>query len=202
VSQRLAQPGERIGVDSKIIEVVDLSRLELEATLSANEASQVRVGQNAELQIEGSKQTITAKVVRINPSVQAGSRSVLAYLGLDNSAGPNALPLRQGLFAQGTLGLNKTPLLAVPLSSIRTDKPEPYVQAIENGRVVHKTVALGARGTAGNEAVAAVQGLAEGAQVIRANIGFLREGTQIRFTAMADAAANSPAVAASSAKAP
>ncbi len=202
VSQRLAQQGERIGVDSKIIEVVDLSRLELEATLSASEASQVHVGQNAELQIEGSKQTITAKVVRINPSVQAGSRSVLAYLGLDNSAGPNALPLRQGLFAQGTLGLNKTPLLAVPLSSIRTDKPEPYVQAIENGRVVHKTVGLGARGTAGNEAVAAVQGLAEGAQVIRANIGYLREGTQIRFTAMADAAASTPAVAASSAKAP
>jgi hypothetical protein len=112
------------------------------------------------------------------------------------------MPLRQGLFAQGTLGLNKTPLLAVPLSSIRTDKPEPYVQAIENARVVHKTVALGARGTAGNEAVAAVQGLAEGAQVIRANIGYLREGTQIRFTAMANAAASTPAVAASSAKAP
>lgn len=53
VSQRLAQPGERVAVDTKIIEVVDLGRLELEATLSAADATKVAVGQSAELQIEG-----------------------------------------------------------------------------------------------------------------------------------------------------
>ena len=196
VSQRLAQRGERVGIDSKIVEVVDLSRLELEASLGANESMDVRVGQSAELQIEGSRQAVQAKVVRINPSAQAGSRSVLVYLGIDNAGGP-ALPLRQGLFAQGTLGTAQALQLAVPVSSVRTDKPAPYVQAVENGQVVHQAVELGARGTSKGEALVAVKGLADGTAVIRGNIGALREGTKIRYTQIAapGPAASAPASA-------
>ena len=181
VSQRLAQSGERLGIDARIIEIIDLSRLELEATLSAADSTQIQVGQSAELQIEGSPKTVAAKVVRINPTAQAGSRSVLAYLSIDN---PNALPLRQGLFAQGTLGTARASLLAVPLASVRTDKPAPYVQAIENSKVVYKTVTLGARGVAQGVNVVAVTGIAENAVVIQANIGSLREGTLVKFTPM------------------
>ena len=194
VAQRLAQPGERVGIDSKIIEVVDLSRLELEASLSAQESMSLRVGQAAELQIEGSRQAVTAKVARINPSAQAGSRSVLVYLSIDN-ADSHALPLRQGLFAQGTLDTARTPLLSVPVSAVRTDKPQPYAQVIENGVVVHKTLELGQRGMAGGEMVVAIQGLDEGAMVIRGDVGALREGTRVRFTSMAPATPALPASA-------
>ena len=182
ISQRLAQPGERVGIDTRIVEIVDLSRLELEATLSAADSSQIQLGQIAELQIEGSPQTVAAKVVRINPSAQAGSRSVLAYLSIDNTKA-GALPLRQGLFAQGTLGTSRSPLLAVPLGSVRTDKPAPYVQAVENGKVVHRTAELGARGSANGQDVVAVKGLADNTVVILGNIGILLEGTPVSFTA-------------------
>ena len=188
VSQRLAQSGERVGVDARIIEIIDVSRLEIEASLSATDSIAVRVGQSAELQIEGNTQPISAQVVRINPSAQAASRSVLAYLSIVNNGTGNDsknLTLRQGLFAQGTLGTTRAALLALPLSSVRTDKPAPYVQAIENNKVVHKTVEPGTRGTAGGEPVVAIKGLSENAQVIRGNIGFLREGTQVRFTQLA-----------------
>ena len=181
VSQRLAQPGERVGIDARIVEIVDLSRLELEATLSAADSTQIQVGQSAELQIEGSPKTVAAKVVRINPSAQAGSRSVLAYLSIDNTK-PDALPLRQGLFAQGTLGTARTSLLAVPLASVRTDKPAPYVQAIENGKVVHRTAELGARGNANGIDVVAIKGVPDNTMVILGNIGALREGTSVKFT--------------------
>jgi len=158
----------------------------MEATLSAADATLVQVGQSAELQIEGSPKTVVAKVARINPSAQAGSRSVLAYLNIVNTGGANgkALPLRQGLFAQGTLGTSRASMLAVPLGSVRTDKPAAYVQAIENGRIVHKPVEVGARGTAGPVDVVAIQGAADGTLVILGNIGSLREGTEVRFTRM------------------
>lgn len=201
VSQRLAQPGERVGIDTKIVEIVDLSRLELEATLSATDSMEVRVGQSAQLQIEGSRQPVTAVVARINPSAQAGSRSVLAYLNIDNpgvTGTPGEAgtpPLRQGLFAQGTLGTARASLLALPVSAVRTDKPAPYVQAVENGVVVHKTVELGARGAAGGDSVVAIKGLEEGALVVRGEIGALREGTKVRFTQLPSAqpAASTPA---------
>jgi multidrug efflux system membrane fusion protein len=189
VSQRLAQPGERVSIDTKIVEIVDLGKLELEATLSAGDSMDVRVGQSAQLQVEGSRQPVAAVVARINPSAQAGSRSVLAYLTIDN---PGAAPLRQGLFAQGTLGTARASLLSVPVSAVRTDKPAPYVQAVENGVVVHKPVELGARGAAGGDTVVAVKGLEDGALVVRGDIGALREGTKVRFTQPA-AAGSAPA---------
>ena len=178
VSQRLAQPGERVGIDAKVVEIVDLSRLELEATLSAADSMDVRVGQQAVLQIEGSARPIAARVARINPSAQAGSRSVLAYLAIDNGQG-----LRQGLFAQGTLATTQASALAVPLSAVRTDKPQPYLQLVEGNRVVHRTVQTGARGDADGQLLVAVQGIAPGALVILGNVGPLREGTAVRFTA-------------------
>jgi hypothetical protein len=87
VSQRLAQPGERVAIDGKVLEIVDLSRLELEATLSAADSVQVRVGQSAAAAGRRHGQPVAARVVRINPSAQAGSRSVLAYLALDDATG-------------------------------------------------------------------------------------------------------------------
>ena len=184
VAQRLAQPGERVGIDARVLEIVDLSRLELEASLSAADVLAVRPGQSAVLQIEGTAQNVTATVARINPSAQAGSRSVLVYLSIDNST----LGLRQGLFAQGTLGTTKVSALAVPVSAVRTDKPAPYVQVVENQQVAHRPVELGARGqdtasgSAAGETMVAVKGLAENAVVLRGAVGSLREGTAVKFT--------------------
>ncbi|MCY1374322.1 efflux transporter, RND family, MFP subunit [compost metagenome] len=149
----------------------------MEATLAAADSVEVRVGQEAVLQVEGSMQPIAARVARINPSAQAGSRSVLAYLVLADTTG-----LRQGLFAQGTLEIGRTSALAVPLASVRTDKPSPYVQVVEDGKVAHKAVQTGARGAAEKETWVAVDGVPAGATVIRGHVGPLREGTLVKFT--------------------
>jgi hypothetical protein len=129
---------------------------------------------------------VGAKVKRISPSAQTGSRSVLIYLALDPAEG-----LRHGLFAKGLLGLGKSQVLAVPLSAVRTDRAQPYVQVVEQVgdqlQVVHKTVTLGVRGMdlthPEAEPLVGVTGLNEGSVVLKGTVGALREGLMVKYTA-------------------
>lgn len=175
ISQRLAQTGERVAPDARVVEIVDLSRLELETSLSAAESLRVRVGQSAMLQIEGSATPIAAHVVRVNPSAVAGSRAVLAYLAVDPVPG-----LRQGLFAQGTLATGGFKALTVPLSTVRSDKPQPYVQLIEQQRVRHQSVELGERGEADGQSLIAITGVGENARLLSGSVGTVRDGTAVK----------------------
>lgn len=177
ISARLAQPGERVGIDQKLLDIVDLSSLELEATLSPADSMDVRVGQAATLTLEGRDQPVNAQVQRINPNVQSGSRSVLVYLKLQSTQG-----LRQGLYGQGQLELGRQQVLAVPLEYVRTDKPEPYVQVLNGSRLSHQAVTLGKRGRIGSNegAWVEIKGIEAGAQVLSSRVGAMREGLNVR----------------------
>jgi multidrug efflux pump subunit AcrA (membrane-fusion protein) len=165
---------------------VDLSQLEVEAPLSPSESIDVRVGQTANLQLEDRPTFVKAKVQRISPSAQPGSRSVMVYLRLDQPQG-----LRHGLFAKGLLDLGKSQVIAVPLSAVRSDRPQPYVQVVEKVgdtfQVAHKTIVIGVTGTdlaqPESEPLVGVTGLEAGATVIKGQIGALREGLAVTYTA-------------------
>ena len=196
VAQRLANNGERLGVEARVLEVVDPRELELEALLAPADALQVRLGQSAQLRLQGqdSGPSVRATVVRINPSAQASSRALPVYLLLERAATTDAATaaLRQGQYVQGVLTVGSAQVLALPLEVVRTDKPQPYVQALENQRVVHRSVQLGARSMLNGQTwVAITHGLSEGAQVLAASVGLLREGTEVR-TATTDAPAPAP----------
>jgi RND family efflux transporter MFP subunit len=175
VSARMAQNGERVGVDVRILDVVDLSAFELAAAIAPADAVAVRVGQLASVQVEGLSEPLQAQVLRINPSVQAGSRSVLVYLRVPAQPG-----MRQGLFAQGSISTGQFSALAVPLSAVRNDKPQPYVQVLQEGAVRHVPLEPGALGVLNSEPMRAVEGLPVGTVVLRAQAGLIREGTAVR----------------------
>ncbi|WP_332746027.1 efflux RND transporter periplasmic adaptor subunit [Hydrogenophaga sp.] len=182
VSARLVQNGERVGIDTRVLDVVDLSGFEMEAAIAPAEAAAVKVGQTARLTVEGLAEPVQATVARINPSVQAASRSVLVYLRVP------ALPgMRQGLFAQGHIVIGSVTALAVPASTVRNDKPQPYVQVVREGAVVHVPLQAGATGLQGTEPMRAVEGLPAGTQLLRAQAGLIREGTAVRLNVPATA---------------
>jgi membrane fusion protein, multidrug efflux system len=191
VSSRTVQPGEKVSPDNRLFDVVDLSGMELEAAVPAAEIMRVALGQEVQVKLEGLPTPLAGKVARINPATQAGSRSVMVYVQIDN---PQAA-LRVGMFGQALLTLSrKSGVLTVPQSAIQSDGASPFVYAIENGKIARKPVELGIRGDDGQgPAVEIVKGLESGVQIVRTNLGILRPGTTVKL---------SQAGASTSAKAP
>lgn len=200
IAQRYVQAGERVALDARIVEIVDLGKLELEAAVAPEDVVRLRVGQTATVLVDGLTQAVPARVVRINPSAQTGTRSVLAYLALDSSA-----TLRQGLFARASVELQRKKALVVPASAVRYDQAQPYVIVLQAGQAQQRRVSTGLRGNlpgnittaatgvpagaaaapaASEEAVLEItSGVAEGDVVLRGSVGTLRTGTRLALLA-------------------
>lgn len=181
VSVRHVQPGEKVAIDTRLLEIVNLQQLELEAAVPSSEISAVAIGQKVELRIEGLSQRFNGKVVRINPATQAGSRSVPVYVQVAN---PQNL-LRVGMFADGRLLLSsKAAVLTLPQSAVRKVNDGSFVFAIVNNKIERLPVTLGSTGLVGDEHhIEITSGLEFGAQVIRTDMGNLTPGTPVRVNA-------------------
>ena len=179
ISVRTVQPGEKVSTDNKLVEIVDLRQMEMEAAVPAADIVSVIVGQEVQLRVEGLPDMIPGKVVRINPSIQAGSRSIMAYIQIDNSQGL----LKMGMFAEGKLTLTKrTGVLSVPETAVQMEAGKPTVYALEGDRLVLKEVTVGISGDDGDgNAVEVVSGLEKDTQIVKVNLGNLLGGTPVRF---------------------
>ncbi|GAB4400094.1 MAG: efflux RND transporter periplasmic adaptor subunit [Rhodoferax sp.] len=186
VSQRLVQNGERVAPDARLLEVIDNRALEAVVQLSAAESLQVRPGQRATLHLADGSPPLVAQVVRLNPAADPQSRRINAYLSLPADAG-----LRHGLFVQGHIDVDQVQGPAVPVSALRTDEPEPYLQWFDGRVVRHSPVTVQARGTLRGEEWAIVSGLPAKAQVLKSSVGRLRDGTPAQLRAPAAAAKTS-----------
>jgi RND family efflux transporter MFP subunit len=183
VSLRHAQPGERVALDARVVSIVDLSRLQLEASIPPAAIGQVQVGQAMSFRVEGfGEREFAGRIERINPAATVGSRSISVYAVIDNREGL----LRGGMFAQGALTLSRIEgALAVPASAVREEIGQTFVYAIEDGRVKKRNVKVGAPDAASR--VQVLEGLAAGDRIVRVNLGSLREGVAARLSGPAPA---------------
>jgi membrane fusion protein, multidrug efflux system len=171
VSRRMVNVGEKIGVDSPMFTVVDLSRMEIEAPAPSSEIPSVKVGQVAQFRVDGfGERVFEGRVERINPAADPGSRSITLYVAIPNRDGA----LKGGMFAKGSLILDKAPPAAViPAGAVREEAGQAYVFTIENGKLVRRAVTTGMR----EEGLIEVRsGLEQGIPVVRARITDLKPG--------------------------
>ena len=195
IAQRFVQPGERLNVDARIVEIVDLDSLEWQVPLSPQDVAQVRVDATASLHIEGLPEPLSARIARINPSATADTRSVMVYLSL-----PRHPALRQGLFGQGQITVDTREGLAIPASAVSRDSGRDAVLRIDGHRSVRVPVQVGLRASRGGDAtqpfVEITAGLKAGDRILPDASGTVREGA--RVTLGAATAASAPAASAAS----
>ncbi len=179
VSSRTTQPGEKVSADNRLLDVVDLRQMELEAAVPTSDIMRITQGQEVQVKVEGLPHPLPGKVARINPATQSGSRSILVYIQVDNPQGV----LRVGMFGEAQLTLaKKSGVLTVPQSAVQTEAGNPVVYAIENGKLVQRPVTLGIKGDDGEGgAVEILAGLDNGAQIVKSNLGNLRSGVGVKF---------------------
>jgi len=181
ISSRNVQPGEKVSPDNRLLDVVDLSLMELEAAVPTPDIAKIRTGQNVQVKIEGIPAQIAAKVSRINPATNSGTRSVMAYVQIAN---PD-LQLRAGMFAQAQLEVSKKEAaLMIPAAAVQYEAGKAFVYAIENNVVQQKMIALGLQGDSqGTPAVEVLSGLTTGSRIVKTNLGSMRSGIPVKFAA-------------------
>ncbi len=178
VSKRHVQPGEKVAFDAPLLSVVDLSRLEVQAQAAVSDITQVAVGANAEVEIEGlADRTFPGRVERINPSAEPGSRTINLYVGLNNE---NAL-LKAGMFARVRLrGKQEREVPALPASAIQLDAGQTVVWTIADGKVVKRLVTVGRRDERA-QFVEIVSGVDTADRIIATKFDNLRDGLAARI---------------------
>lgn len=201
IAQRFVQPGERLNVDARIVEIVDLDSLEWQVPLSPQDVAQVRVDATASLNIEGLPEPLSARIARINPSATADTRSVMVYLSL-----PRHPALRQGLFGQGQITVDTREGLAIPASAVSRDSGRDEVLRIDGDRIVRVPVQVGLRASRGGDVtqpfVEITAGLKAGDRILPDASGTVREGARVTLgAATAATAASAPAASAPAASA-
>lgn len=173
VAKRMVNGGEKVGPDSPMFTVVDLTKMEIEAPLAASEIPSVVAGQLASFKVDGfNDRVFEGRVERINPITEQGSRSITLYLSVANRDGL----LKGGMFAKGLLVLNKRqPTTVVSLAAVQDDAGQSYVLTLENGKLARRNVTLGMR-EAELGLVEINSGLEPGVQVVSARMVGLKPG--------------------------
>ena len=176
VSKRSIQAGDKVSPDTPLFTIVNLSQLTLEAQVPASDIPRIKIGQDVSFNVDGFVQrSFSGKVSRINPSAEAGSRSMLVYIAVDNA--DNAL--KGGMFAKGFLTLEKSAAMPViPLSAIRQQNGKDVVYKIINNEVQAQIIRQGLR----NEdegMVQVLEGLATGTNLISAKLEGVKPGSKV-----------------------
>lgn len=179
VAERAVQRGDKTSVDGRLFTLVDLSRLELEALVPANEISRVVVGQAFTMTVEGyGGQRFEGRVARIGPLAATGSRSVPIYIEIAN---PDSA-LKAGLFAEGALSIGRHAAAALaPIAALHSESGVGFVYLIDGDKIRRQPVETGVFSET-EGVVEIIKGLSAGNRLVAANLGVLKEGARVKLT--------------------
>jgi RND family efflux transporter MFP subunit len=188
VAKRFVVAGEKVTAEQQVVTIVDLHMLELAGTVGTQEVGRLSAGMPVTLKVEGVDQPLEARLARIAPAAEAGTRSIGVAVQLQN---PKET-MRAGQYAVAQVQISDaTPRLTVPLGAISSASGQEYVWTVEGGKLLRRTVTTGRHDQVRGRAEV-LEGLSADVPVLGARFDNLREGAKARIVAVATAATPKP----------
>lgn len=142
VAARTVEPGQTVAVNTELLQLVDLSTIEVAASVPTSRIGEIAVGQTARLRFEGAgDRPFEGRVSRIAPEAEANSRAITVFVTIPNTDGA----IRGGMFAVGEIAIEAMDkVVAVPPAAIRQDEAGAFVLAAAGGKLQRRPVEAGA----------------------------------------------------------
>lgn len=183
VTDRPLYEGDLATANQPILTVMNTSRLIAKAHIVQSEAAALRVGNPAEIKIEGLDEPIKSRVSLVSPALDPGSTTIEVWV---EAAKPNPA-LKPGMTVGVTITAKTVKdAVVVPTPSVfKSPESGDFVMLAGSDSHAHlKTVQLGVRNS---ELTQILSGVAAGDSVIGAGGYGLPDGTQIKMEAPAPA---------------
>jgi len=184
VSERQVSAGDVVQPGGAMFTVVDPSSMRLEASIPADQLTQVRVGVPVSFTVNGYPgRVFTGHVTRINPSADPATRQVRLIATIPNTSGT----LVGGLFATGRLASESKSGLIAPVSAIDQRSTVPAVMRIKQGKVERVPVQLGLKDE-GAEKIQITAGVQAGDTLLLGAAQGISSGTVVKVSTPSDKA--------------
>ncbi len=182
VSKRHVQPGEKVSFDAPLVAIVDLAELEVQAQMPVSDVTQIRKGMPAQVEVEGiGGRKFEGKVERINPSAEAGTRTINIYVSLSNEESL----LKAGMFARVLLTTSpETEVPALPLSALRSEGGQSFVWVVADEKLARRNVMTGKRDERA-QLIEVTSGLAASDIVLATKFDNLKDGLAAKVISLA-----------------
>ncbi len=172
VTRRLADAGEYVQVGEPVLSLVRTDTLRLRLEVPERLAPHIQHGQSVRFQVDQQGEVFEARVERLSPVIEPGSRVLIVEARVAGAKG-----LRPGSFVRGQIVIDaEDPALTLPASALVSFAGVHRVFVVRDGRAVEREVSLGQRVGSRVE----VHGLDSGELVVL-EPGNLRAGTEVRF---------------------
>ena len=177
VTQRLTNRGETPGLGAELMVIGRMNPVLVAAQISEEQLGIIRIGQPATVTFSAFlNEEFTGKVVRVDPTTSADTKTFQAFVELAN----NGLRLKLGLTAFVRLQRERSTALLVPSVALiyPAGPQESAVFVVEKGLARLRRVKVGG---VGDGQTAIVDGLAEGDRVVTVGQLNLRDGDKVRL---------------------
>jgi RND family efflux transporter MFP subunit len=179
VYKRHALPGEKVAAEQQVLTIVDLSKLELAGLVGTHEVGKLQPGMEVQIKVEGVDEPVTARIARIAPAAEPGTRSIGVTLSLDNPGER----FRAGQYAVARVELaDDKQRMTVPMAALGSVSGQEHVWVIEKGALVRRIVTTGRRDPREGR-VEILAGLTAQSQVLGARFDNLKEGERAEIRA-------------------